>query len=105
MNILPTINSSVSDARPLNLVQISIVNIVDAELNTEVREDIRAAIMTANIRPLNPIIQTNITLATVLFQHTDLWARGSAQEDVGELQDYQEQEAKCSLGEACRIQS
>jgi hypothetical protein len=79
MNILPTINSSVSDARPLNLVQISIVNIVDAELNTEVREDIRAAIMTANMRPLNPIIQTNCTLATVLFQHTDLWARGPAQ--------------------------
>ena len=81
MNILPTINSSVSDALALNLVQISIVNIVDAELNTEVREDMRVAIMTANIRPLNPVIQGNISSTTALFEHTDLWARGPAQEE------------------------
>jgi len=37
------------------LVQMSIVKMVEAELKTEVREDMRAAIMTANIRPLRPV--------------------------------------------------
>ena len=37
-----------------NLVQMSIVKIVEAELKTLVREDMRAAIMTASIRPRSP---------------------------------------------------
>ena len=56
-NILPTIKSSVSEALFLNLVQISIVKIVEAELKTEVREDMRAAIMTASIKPRKPTSQ------------------------------------------------
>ena len=54
-NHLPTISSSLSVGFPLNLVQMSIVKIVDAELKTEVREDMRAAIITANIRPRAPV--------------------------------------------------
>ena len=37
------------------LVQISMVKIVEAELKTEVKEDIMAAIITAKIKPFNPI--------------------------------------------------
>ncbi len=33
---------------------MSMVKMVEAELKTEVREDMRAAIMTASIRPLSP---------------------------------------------------
>ena len=60
--ILPTISCSSSTSFAdlffqdffLRQVQMSIVNIVEAELNTEVKEDIRAAIITANIEPLKP---------------------------------------------------
>ena len=37
--------------------QISIVKIVEAELNIDVREDIRAASITASIKPFNPEIK------------------------------------------------
>ena len=39
---------------PLSLVQISMVNMVDDELKMEVREDMRAAIITASIMPRAP---------------------------------------------------
>ena len=52
--VLPTMSSSVSEGFLLNLVQMSMVKIVEEELKMEVREDIRAAIITANIRPLAP---------------------------------------------------
>ena len=52
--VLPTMSSSVSEGFLLNLVQISMVKMVEEELKMEVREDIRAAIITANIRPLAP---------------------------------------------------
>jgi len=35
-------------------VQISIVKMVEAELKIEVKEDIKAAIITANMQPLRP---------------------------------------------------
>ena len=54
MNILPMTSSSTSEACFLNRVQMSIVKIVEAELNTDVREDIKAAIITASIRPRSP---------------------------------------------------
>ena len=52
--VLPTMSSSVSEGFLLNLVQISMVKMVEEELKMEVREDISAAIITANIRPLAP---------------------------------------------------
>ena len=52
--VLPTMSSSVSEGFLLNLVQMSMVKIVEEELKMEVREDISAAIITANIRPLAP---------------------------------------------------
>ena len=51
---LPTISSSVSDGLLLNLVQTSKVKMVEEELKIEVREDMRAAIMTASIKPFKP---------------------------------------------------
>ena len=53
-NVLPTTKSSVSDGLVLIRVQISIVKIVEDELNIEVKEDISAAIITANINPRAP---------------------------------------------------
>ena len=53
-NVLPTTNSSVSDGLLLIRVQMSIVKIVEDELNIEVKEDIRAAIITASISPRAP---------------------------------------------------
>ena len=50
----PTMRSSVSEGLLLNRVQTSIVKMVEDELNIEVREDMRAAIMTASMRPLRP---------------------------------------------------
>lgn len=38
--------------------QMSTLTMVEAELKTEVRDDIRAAIITANIIPLNPVMMT-----------------------------------------------
>ena len=52
--ILPTRSCSVSDGAFLILDQTSIVKIVEAELNIEVREVIKADIITANINPANP---------------------------------------------------
>ena len=57
-----------SDALPRNLVQMSIVKIVDAELKTDVKEDMRAAIITASIRPLNPVI----SIVYVLSPHDQI---------------------------------
>lgn len=39
----------------LNLVQTSIVKMADAELKMDVRDDIKAAIITANINPAKPV--------------------------------------------------
>ena len=44
----------------LTRFQMSIVKITLHELNTEVSEDIRAAIITATINPLNPLGITSI---------------------------------------------
>jgi hypothetical protein len=44
----------VSEGFFLNRVQISIVKIVEEELKMDVRDDIKAAIITANIIPDNP---------------------------------------------------
>ena len=51
---LPTIINSQSFARLRILLQISIVNIVLAELKIDVNEDISADIITASISPLAP---------------------------------------------------
>ena len=48
---LPTIISSISEAFLRILLQMSIVKIVDPLLNMEVSDDIRADIITANIKP------------------------------------------------------
>lgn len=56
--ILPTITSSKSEAFFRNLVHMSMVNIVEDELNIEVREDIRAAIITASIKPQRPYLKS-----------------------------------------------
>ena len=53
--VLPTTRSSVSEGLFLTLVQMSIVKMVDDELKIEVREDMRAAIITASIRPRAPV--------------------------------------------------
>ena len=50
----PTTNSSLSEGRPLILVHMSMVKMVEEELKIEVREDISAAIITASIIPLAP---------------------------------------------------
>ena len=47
-------SSSLSDGFFLNLVQMSMEKMVEAELKTEVNDDMRAAIITANIRPRTP---------------------------------------------------
>ena len=54
MNILATMICSVCDGLLLRRFQMSIVKMVVAELNTEVKEDIRADIMAANISPASP---------------------------------------------------
>ena len=53
-NARPTTSNSESDAFLRILVQISMVKMVDAELKMDVRDDIRAAIITANIMPRRP---------------------------------------------------
>ena len=53
-NTRPTTINSISLARGLTRFHKSIVNITEHELNTEVREDINAAIITATIRPRAP---------------------------------------------------
>ena len=51
---LPTISSSISDGFFRIRVQISIVKMVDDELKIEVKELIKAASMTDNIKPVKP---------------------------------------------------
>lgn len=51
---LPTIISSHSDARDLKVFHRSMVKMVLALLKMEVREDMRAAIITAIIKPRSP---------------------------------------------------
>lgn len=51
---LPTIRSSRSPACGLTRVQMSMVNRVLLLLKMEAKEDMRAASITANIRPRNP---------------------------------------------------
>lgn len=55
--VLPTMSSSVSEGLALILVQMSMVKMVEDELKIEVREDIKAAIITASIRPRAPVMQ------------------------------------------------
>ncbi len=57
----PIIRSSQSFALGLSFFQISIVNMALPELKTDVRDDINAAITTANIRPRAPIGIKSIT--------------------------------------------
>ena len=52
--VRPTTSSSVSEGRVRTSGQMSIVKIVEEELKMEVREDMRAAIITASIRPRAP---------------------------------------------------
>lgn len=59
---LPTISSSRCEARERKRCHISIVNMVDEELNIDVNEDIRAAIMQASIRPRKPLGISSITM-------------------------------------------
>ena len=54
MTDLPTMSSSISDGLFRMRVQISIVNMVELELNIEVSELIRAASITASINPVKP---------------------------------------------------
>jgi len=63
-NNLPTKSFSRSDAVVRNLVQISMVKIVEAELKTEVKEDMMAAIITAKIKPFNPVGSKSRTRST-----------------------------------------
>lgn len=51
----PTISSSTSVACLRILVHMSIEKMVEDELKMEVREDMRAASITANISPVNPV--------------------------------------------------
>ena len=53
--VLPTTSSSVSEGLFLTLVQMSRVKMVEDELKIEVSEDMRAAIITASIRPRAPV--------------------------------------------------
>ena len=53
--VRPTMRSSVSEGFLLKRVQMSMVKIVEDELKMEVREDIKAAIITASINPLAPV--------------------------------------------------
>ena len=56
------IKSSDCDALGRARCQISIVNIVDDELNIEVNDDMRAAIMQAKISPRKPFGINRITI-------------------------------------------
>ena len=66
----PIIISSTSLALGLTRFQMSIVNMTLQELNTDVREDIKAAIITATIRPLAPGgIMSIISFGYAIFEH------------------------------------
>lgn len=55
---LPTISNSTSVDCLRILVQMSIEKMVEEELKIDVREDIRAASITASISPVKPEIET-----------------------------------------------
>lgn len=55
LTYLPTIINSTSDDLVRILLQISIVKIVLALLKIDVKDDMRADIMTAIIKPLRPL--------------------------------------------------
>ena len=57
MKSLPTIKSSLSLASLRRVFHRSSVKMIDAELNIDVREERRAAIMTAAMNPLAPMKQ------------------------------------------------
>jgi hypothetical protein len=85
-NTRPTIISSQSFAYGRTRFQMSIVNIVLLELNIDVSDDIRAAIITANIRPRAPLgINLMTSNGYAMFEHPDglphilLHVSGSAQ--------------------------
>lgn len=61
----PTISNSTSVAFFLILVQMSIEKIVEEELKIEVREDMRAASITASISPERPEISKSDVIALV----------------------------------------
>lgn len=56
---LPTNSSSLSEARGRCFFQMSMVKSVELLLKMEVRDDIRAAIITAIMSPLKPAVQTD----------------------------------------------
>lgn len=67
MSYLPTIISSHSEAARRKYLHKSIVNRVLELLKMEVREDMRAAIITAIIRPRRPVENMHIYLLTILM--------------------------------------
>ena len=70
---LPAKSSSFSEAFGRTYLYISMVKIVDEELKIEVKDDIKAANITANIRPRTPTgskLFTNFTKA--IFVQPDL---------------------------------
>lgn len=66
---LPIIMTSSSEAVFLICNQMSIANIVQLLLNMEVRDDIRAANITANIKPLAPEISTQRGIFKLIFHN------------------------------------
>ena len=68
----PRTRSSVSEGFLLNLVQTSMVKMVEEELKIEVRDDIRAAIITASMRPFRPGgISSSTSLTYAMFVQPD----------------------------------
>ena len=67
-----------SDGFFLNRVQMSIVKIVELELNIDVRELIRAAIITASIIPESPFGDTNYKLLIITNIYKCVIPLGSA---------------------------
>ena len=83
---LPTINNSHWGAFERKRCQISIVNIVDEELNIDVSDDINAAIIQASIRPRKPFGINRITIngyaisvQDILFPHISVHESGVEQ--------------------------
>ena len=90
--VLPTTRSSVSEGLFLTLVQMSIVKMVDDELKIEVREDMRAAIITASIRPRAPVViyslSTNnlaVKSNNIIFGFGTLWHEVENKSDIGDV--------------------
>ena len=71
----PTTRSSVSEGFLLNLVQTSMVKMVEEELKIDVRDDMRAAIITASMRPFRPggmSSRTSLTYAIFVQPDSEL---------------------------------